>query len=324
MAPAQAPRAPTIATPTIPADDHVVIFRTLKSRVRGRLVRLGAAADGILTPHGIPDVASAALGEAAALTALLGSALPDGSRMILQTRTDGVVSFLISDCDWQGHLRGYARYDAETLHVLRESGEKLDIGSLLGDGHLAITIEQGPDGERYQGVMALEGAPLATAAAAYFEQRESLPTYVRLAVAQHFQAANGGAAARRQWRAGGLMIQDETHGRASAGDDDERDGWLRVRILAATIEDHELLDPELTSERLLLRLFHEEGVLVERVAPMSATCRCARERVLDMLKSFGTDDLSGMRDEAGRISVSCEFCTARYVFATSEIGEPQG
>ncbi len=312
----------------IPADDAVVVFRTQSSGVRGRLVRLGNTVDGILSRHGMPAAASEALGEALVLAGLLGSALPGDGKIILQTRSDGVVSFLVADCEASGRLRGYARYDAETLAVLAEGGEKLDPGSVLGDGHLAITIDPGPSGDRYQGIVALEGAPLATAAAAYFDQREGLPTFTTLAVARHYASSRQGDAGAVQgspwrWRAGGLMMQSMVRG-ADDGNSERLEDWTRIRMLSATIEDHELLDPTLSPERLLLRLFHEEGVIVERVQPLSNVCGCSREKVFDVLTSFGAKDLEDMRDETGDVVVTCEFCAARYVFPLSEIGDVPG
>jgi molecular chaperone Hsp33 len=300
----------------LPADDAVIIFRTVRSGVHGRLVRLGAVAEKILSSHAMPDAASEALGEALVLAALLGSALPAEGNIAVQTRTDGIVAVLYADCEAPGKLRGYARFDAETLSVLADSGEKLDAGSVLGDGHLAITIDQGTAADRYQGVVALDGGPLAMGAAAYFESRENLPTFVRLAVARHYAGARQGLPAVMHWRGGGIMMQRLETGLDDTGDDP----WSRVRMLTATIEDHELLDPTLAPEHLLLRLFHEEGVIIERVLPLTAYCKCSRERILNVIASFGADEIADMQDDDGQVSVMCEFCGTAYGFAPAEIG----
>ncbi len=311
--------------PAIPADDAVVVFRTLKSGVRGRLVRLGGTLDGILTRHTLPEAASEVLGEALALVALLGSALPaQGGKIILQTRTNGAVSLLVADCEASGRLRGYARYDAERLIGLAARDDKLDAGHVMGDGHLAITIDQGDVTERYQSIVALDGAPLATAACSYFENREGLPTFLKLSVARHFVSARSGAsggadAATWHWRAGGLMMQAVTTAPDESSINTLED-WTRVRLLSSTVEDHELLDPSLTPEALLLRLFHEEGVVVDRVQPLSNTCSCSRDKVRSVLASFGTKEVEDMRGDEGNILVTCEFCAALYTFAIDEIG----
>ena len=303
------------------ADDCVVVFRTQRSNVRGRLVRLGKTLDGIVTPHAMPDIPNRRLSEALALAALCGSALPDDGNLNLQTRSDGAVSILVADYAAPGRLRGYARYDQGKLGETAEqdAGWKTAASS-LGDGHLAITLDSGPGEERYQGVLAFENAPLVATAAAYFEQREAMPTFIRLAVADQFIGAARAAQNEPRWhrRAGGLMIQSST-ARRDESDDQGSEDWRRVEMLAATVEDHELLDPGLSVERLLLRLFHEEAVAVERVIPLSPFCRCGRAKVENVLLAFGAGELSDMLDENGQIVVTCEFCTARYSFTLDEL-----
>ncbi len=303
----------------LPTDDVVIIFRTDKSRVHGRLVRIGSVAETILARHEMPDAASAALGEALALAALLGSALPAAGNISVQTRTTGPVSVLYADCDAPGRLRGYARYDA---HALVAKGSAAGISSSsAGEGHLAITIDQGDAAERYQGVIALDGQKLADGAAAYFESREDLPTFVRLAVAQHYSAATpADVATRLQWRGGGIMMQNLGE-QSPIGDDETDDPWQRVRMLTGTIEAHELLDPLLEPERLLLRLFHEEGVIIERVVPLSVYCKCSREKIAGVLLAFGPDELADMVDADGKILVNCEFCGTNYPFDPAAIAE---
>jgi molecular chaperone Hsp33 len=314
--PVDAPPKP----PVIPTDDVVVAFRTQNSNIRGRLVRLGATLDAIVAPHAMPDLAGRALSEALALAALCGSALPQGGNLNLLTRSDGPVSILVADYAASGRLRGYARYDAAKLAAFAQSATRQD--TALGNGHLAITLDSGPGEERYQGVLAFENAPLSSTVAAYFQQRESLPTFIRTAVAEHYVAPRQAQQSEPRWhrRAGGLMVQSlgaslDEHG------EEQDDDWKRVEMLAATVEDLELLDPSLTVERLLLRLFHEEAVAVERIIPLSAFCRCSREKVENVLLAFGANELTDMRDDNGQIVVTCEFCTARYVFSLDELRE---
>jgi molecular chaperone Hsp33 len=286
----------------LPADDVVIVFRTETSGVRGRLARLGSSVDTILAKHHMPDGASAALAEVFALAAVIGSALPKIGRIILQTQTDGAVPTLVAHYDAPGKLRGYARFEAERLLSLDDASKR------LGDGHLAITIDALDGGERYQAILAVDnGVALSQTAADYFEQRENLPTFVRVAVAQNAINPRDGTGVHRHWRAGALMMQPSSR----TGSDDD---WPRVRTLAETLEDHELLDPDLSPERLLLRLFHEEGVRIERVIPLVAECQCSSERVEGVLRSFDPAELIEMRDDDGRVTVTCEFCTQRYAF----------
>jgi molecular chaperone Hsp33 len=303
----------------LPADDSVVVFRTRRSNVRGRLVRLGKTLDEIVTPHAMPDAPSRYLSEAVALAAICGSALPDGGNLNLQVRANGAVSILVADYAAPGRLRGYARYDEGRLDITNTQGAD------LGDGHLALTLDSGPGEERYQGVLAFENAPLQATAAAYFEQREGLPTFIRIAVANQFIAARQAASVTSRWhrRGGGLVVQSLTAKRDS-DDNPAGEDWRRVEMLAATVEDHELLDPELPVERLLLRLFHEEQVAIERAIPLSSFCRCSRAKVENVLTAFGAAELTDMRDDSGRIVVTCEFCTSRYSFSLDDLKQAGG
>lgn len=313
----------------LPDDDVIIVFRTERSAIRGRLVRMGPAVDTIISRHRMPDAVSEVLGQAVTLAGLFGSVLPSAGKIIFQTRTDGAVSFIVADYDAPGRLRGYARYDADKLAALVAEGDRSITDLILGDGHLAITVDQGDATDRYQGVIALEGTSLEAAATAYFEQREAVSTFVRLAVAQTYNRPRDGSLEPWHWRAGGLMMQtvqpsidDRSEGEAETTDLPDDDAWTRVHTLAATVEHHELLDPSLSPERLLLRLFHEEGVRIERVLPLSSYCRCSRDRVFDVLRSFGAKELADMDDETGKVVVRCEFCTTAYAFELSEIDEP--
>jgi molecular chaperone Hsp33 len=308
------------ALPQLP-DDLVLAFQTVRSGVTGRVVRLGEAVNDILTRHAYPDVVSQALGEALALTAMLGTQLKFNGKLILQTNTNGPLGFMVVNYETSGTFRGYASFDAAKIAALTTGGAALDQGALLGTGHLAMTIDPGGDMDRYQGIVAIENGTLSQAALEYFRQSEQLPTFIKLAVARHF--AGGGW----RWRAGGLMVQHLTAEGGEAvperddgvdtgwvlGDDDEN--WRRVEILAATVEDHELIDPMLSPERLLYRLFHEEGVSVQPAQPVAMKCRCSREHVGVFLRSFGSVELADMRDADGSVTVTCEFCATPYRFS---------
>ena len=98
----------------------------------------------------------------------------------------------------------------------------------------------------------------------------------------------------------------------------EDDAWIEGRSLVATVDDLELIDPALSSERLAYRLFHERGVRVFRAAPVTAQCSCSRQNVENMLRSFSQVDRDDMVED-GRITVTCEFCSSTYVFAPSEV-----
>jgi molecular chaperone Hsp33 len=300
-------------------DDVVLPFSVEPLDVRGRVVRLGAALDTILARHGYPDAVARLIGEAAALTVLLGTSLKFEGRFQLQTKSDGPVDMVVVDFDAPDRLRACARFDADRLSNL--SAGSLKSGDLLGHGHLAMTIEAGPELSRYQGVVPLDGQPLEEAAHQYFRQSEQIPTRVRLAVAEQFE---GG---RSAYRAGGLLVQflpsspdrmrqaDLPPGDAPEGHvgvaHAEDDAWVEARALVDTVEDHELVDPNVSSERLLYRLFHERGVRVFEGQPVHEECRCSHERIMAMMRNFSADDRQHMV-ESGRIRITCEFCSRAY------------
>jgi len=311
------------------ADDLVIPFAVTPLDVRGRLVRLGPALDVLLANHGYPEEVARAVGEAAALTALLGSSLKFDGRFQLQTRTDGVIDMLVVDFEAPDRLRAFARFDGEKLEAARASGDAAP-AALFGKGHLAFTIDQGPDMSRYQGVVALEGQGLEAAAHEYFLRSEQIPTLVRLAVGE---VVSSGPAGR--WRAGGLIVQflpdsperrrmaDLPPGDAPEGAEVEAfredDAWSEAQALAATVEDHELVDPNLSSERLLYRLFHERGVTVFDPAPLRHACRCSRDGIQTMLRRFTAQERADMIGEDGRIGVTCEFCGVKREFEPAEV-----
>ncbi len=305
-------------------DDIVLPFAVESLSVRGRLVRLGPAIDQLLKRHDYPEAVSKLVAEAVALAALLGSTLKMNGRFQLQTKSDGPVTMLLVDFDAPSHLRALARFDRARLESASAGGD------LLGHGHLAFTIDPGGEMTRYQGVIALEGQGLEAAAHHYFERSEQIPTLVRLAVGEIVTA--GGAA----WRAGGLVVQylpeagtrrlkaDFDPGDAPEGVEphriDEDDAWTEAKARAATTEAHELIDPTLSGERLLFRLFNERGVRVYQPTPLAAVCRCSAEGVDAMLRSFPPEEVKEMVGDDGMIGVTCEFCSTKRVFDPADYG----
>ncbi|MGO8738567.1 Hsp33 family molecular chaperone [Rhodoblastus sp.] len=305
--------------PAAGQDDAVLPFAVEPLDLRGRLARLGPALDSILTRHAYPEPVARLLAEAAALTVLLGSVLKSGGRFQLQTRSDGPVDMIVVDFDAPDRLRAFARFDAARLPPQGSVAAE----ALLGRGHLALTVEQGGEITRYQGVAPIDGGSLEQAAKIYFQQSEQIPTFIRLAAGQVVTPAG------TAWRAGGLLAQFLPHseerrrqadfppGDAPEGvqphhwseDDALGDSWTEAQALAATVEDHELLDPGLSSEGLAYRLFHERGVVVFPAHPLRDSCRCSNERVESMLRGFSQAERDDMVGEDGMIGVTCEFCS---------------
>jgi molecular chaperone Hsp33 len=340
---------PTRAPAATSVDDTILPFEVAALDLRGRVARLGPSVDQILNAHAYPAPVAKLLGEAIVLTVLLGSALKMEGRFILQTQSDGPVRMLVVDFTTPGKVRACARFDAARVEAALDaalaSGRDA-AGALLGRGHLAMTIDQGPDMSRYQGLVALEGGDLEHAAHEYFMRSEQIPTRIRMAVGEEFSASRNGA--RHRWRAGGILLQflPKAPERARQADLDpgdappgltikdlatkgvaphqvpEDDAWVEGRSLFATVEDVELIDPAVSAERLVYRLFHQRGVRVFRSTAVTARCSCSRAGVADMLKSFSQDDRDHMI-ENGVITVTCEFCNSSYVFQGSEVRDQE-
>jgi molecular chaperone Hsp33 len=313
-------------------DDSILPFEVAALDQRGRVVRLGSSLDQILSSHDYPLPVAKLLGEAVVLATLLGSSLKFDGRFILQTKTNGPVHMLVVDYVTPGSVRACASFDAVQVAAAITAG-KASAGELMGHGHLAMTIDQGLEMSRYQGLVALTGGGLEDAAHEYFLRSEQIPTRVRLAVAEEFSAGAGGP--QHRWRAGGIMLQflpaksermrgpDLDPGDAPPGTVvhqlPEDEAWVEGRSLIQTVTDIELIDPDLSSERLLYRLFHERGVRVFSAQPVQSKCSCSHDGVKAMLESFPQEDRDHMV-ENGVISVTCEFCSSKYVFAPEEVG----
>jgi molecular chaperone Hsp33 len=283
---------------TLP-DDLVGAFQIEGEPVRGRIARLGPAIDQILRGHDYPEPVANLLGEACALAALVGSNLKFDGRLIVEARGNGPVRYVVADYDTSGGLRGYCRFDAEEVAAVSGGFLRPGAKTLLGDGLFMMTVDQGADMDRYQGMTDIQGETLALCAEQYFAQSEQTPTRVRLAVSQIDGAA----------RAGGFLIQyiaaDDARG-------DTVEAWNRTQAFFETLGEDELVDPELSSNGLLFRLFHEDGVRVFDPGPLRAFCRCSQERIETMLRSFDPAEREDMVEADGQIHVTCEYCSRVY------------
>jgi len=305
-------------------DNLVMPFEIKPLGVRGRIVRLGAVVNDIISRHDYPMPVSALLAEAVALSAMLGASLKFEGKFILQTNTDGPVDMVVSDFASPGKVRGYARFDGPRVDEL----DPVTPGTLLGKGHLAMTVDQGVDMERYQGIVPLDRTSLSEAAHTYFARSEQIPTRLRLSAGPLLER---GPRAAQSWRAGAIMVQHlPRHGgmspmRMTSGDAPdgaeepltENDDWVKARLLLDTVEDHELLDPTLSPETLLYRLYHEDGVTVYPPIALERHCTCSREKIGDVLRRFSGEDRTDMIED-GVINVTCEFCSTTYRFTPEE------
>jgi molecular chaperone Hsp33 len=291
--------------------DQPLVFTIAARHVRGRLVRLGPVLNTIMAAHSYPPVAEKLLAEALVLTVLLGSTLKDeGGQLTLQAQTGGgPVELLV--CDYKGgELRGYLKFDAEKL---AEIGPDPTLFALFGEGFLAITFDQATTGERYQGIVPLEGSSIGDAAEHYFEQSEQIPSLIKLA-ARH--DAEAGCVA------GGLLVQHLPEG--EVGRDrlhvrHDHPEWEHARTIAATLKDEELTDPATSLETLAWRLFHEDEVRVEAGVTVSRGCRCSVDYFAGVLAQFPDGERRDMADGDGKIVVDCAFCSRIFPIPLDEI-----
>lgn len=311
-------------------DDHVVPFQVEGLDVRGRAVQVGPLLDAILGRHNYPAPVARLLAEAIVLTALIGTSLKFDGRFTVQTRSDGPVDLLVADFSSPDRMRAYARFDEEALAAAVAAG-KTSPPELLGEGILALTIDQGSFMQPYQGIVPLDGSSLEDIAGVYFRQSEQIPTRVRLGVAELLDRDADGKP-RHGWRAGGIiaqflpeaperMRQPDLHGGEGyeAKEHEDDDSWTEARMLVETADMDELTDPQIGAERLLYRLFHERGVRIYPAQPVLDRCTCSRDKLMGVLKGFSAEEIESSLDDDGTMSLTCEFCSTVYRYQATEI-----
>ncbi|NQZ13344.1 MAG: Hsp33 family molecular chaperone HslO [Alphaproteobacteria bacterium] len=306
--------------------DIIRPFQLETSSLRGRIVRLDGVINEILEKHDYPDIVSHLVGETITLTALLSSMLKYEGIFTLQTQGDGPISMMVSDITSSGGLRGCAAFKEDRVEDARkqlaafskeERGEGSDnhLAQLLGKGHIAFTVDQGTNTERYQGIVELKGSSLVDCVQHYFSQSEQIDTGIKLAVGKR----DG------KWRASGIMLQKIPEeggdkGVAAPKSNMDEDDWRRAMILMQSCTDDELLDTDLSGYDILIRLFHEEGIRVFDPQPVAKKCRCSMEKIENVLAMMSEDD----RDEItvdGKISMVCEFCSHTFTMDPKDVAK---
>lgn len=289
--------------------DFIQPFQIEDLGLMGRIVRLDGALASAFARQNYPVEVASLLAEAMALTASLSGIIKFDGIFTLQTQSDGPVNLLMSDITSDGDMRGYARFDAEAVELASVRSGSM-VPKFLGAGHLALTIDQGQDTERYQGIVELTGSSISDCAQAYFRNSEQLETAI--IVVSEIEADE-------MPRAAALMIQrmpgeDEE----SIARDDEDEAWHRAVALMSSIKAEELLSEELSVSQVLYRLYHEDGVRVYAQKPLQHTCRCSYEKVSSTLSSFPRDEIEDMSED-GAVTVTCEFCKTDYRFAKEDV-----
>lgn len=288
------------------SDNFVRSFQLESSAIRGRVVRLGAVLDDILSRHNYPDDVAHLTGEVLTLCVLLSSMLKYEGIFTLQTQADGIVPMLVADVTSAGHIRACATYKTEEFEKAEWSQNRAE---LLGKGYMAFTVDQGEETDRYQGIVELKSTLLASVQN-YFAQSEQINTGLMMEVGK----IDG------KWRACGIMVQEmpeDTHKYNQDIKVADEDDWRRTMILLGSVKQEELLDAALSAEDLLFRLFHEEGVRVFEPLALQHVCRCSKERIDTLLTTLSDDDIDHMV-ESGKITMTCEFCSRSYEFNPAE------
>jgi molecular chaperone Hsp33 len=292
-------------------DDIVAPFSLDAAPVRGRIARLGAGAlDPILRRHDYPRPVAMLLGEALSLAALVGSLLKVDGRFVVQAQGEGPVPLLVAEHS-NGGLRGYARLAEGAAEALRDAN-RLPPSALLGAGSLVMTLDQGPDTAPYQGVVALDGATLSECARNYFHVSEQTDTRIHLAVGEVISGDAAGV-----WRGGGVLMQRLA---ADAARGDTSEDWSRTSILFSTLTDEELIDPSINADRLLYRLFHEEGARMGEASALVDRCTCNEERLMAVMRQFPASELADLVEPDGFLHARCQFCSRTYLLPPDGAG----
>ena len=314
-------------------DDTVLPFQLDNSDIRGRVSRLDGVLAGILRQHNYPAQVEALVAEMAVLTALIGESMKQKWKLSLQVQSKGPVRMIATDyygpseSGDPARIRAYASFDEERL-------TEGDPYSQLGEGYFAILIDQGHGMTPYQGISPLTGASISSSAETYFAQSEQLPTRFQLNLGKSTES--GGA---EHWRAGGIMLQhlpkaspfaatDSEGGSGQGGlleaadivSGDSSENWARVNMLLDTVEEIELVGPNLAPTDLLYRLFHEEKPRVFDAQPVRFGCSCSEERVRQSLSIYSAKDIITMTTDQGRVTADCQFCGANYDLDPKTVG----
>ncbi len=268
-------------------------FYFAHSPVRGEIVHLSSTLTDIFDRHDYPLVIKQLLGELLTASVLLTATLKLEGRLSLQARGNGTLKMMMAECNHHHEIRGIAQLaEAATF------AEHASLKDCLGDGLLVITLEP-EQGQRYQGIVSLEGETISECLERYFSQSEQLPTRIWLA------AKDGHAA--------GLLLQALPHSQ----EDEDEDRWPRLVQLTQTLKTQELL--ELASDEILYRLYHEEAVTLPEAQAVTFACTCSRENTANALISVGQAECDDIIAEQNDIRLNCQFCHCEYIFTAQDV-----
>jgi molecular chaperone Hsp33 len=280
-------------------NDTLQKFMFDSSPVRGELVEISDVWQQIQSRRSYPSAVTKVLGELVSAAALLSANLKFNGTIILQIHGDGPVQLLVVECDSNLRMRATAKL-AEGVEIAPD----LSLQQLVnqhGEGRFAITLDPSdkmPGQQAYQGIVALEGDCVATVIENYMLRSEQLDT--KLWLAADAQVSRG-LLLQKLPNEGGILLSVQ-----------DTDAWDRSVMLASTLSNSELLNTDIMT--LLNRLYWEETVRLFEPRHPSFHCRCSREKVADMLKMLGKEEIDSALDELGSLEIDCEFCGQHYRF----------
>ena len=313
-------------------DDTVLPFQLDRSDIRGRVARLDGTLANVLRQHRYPAQIEALVAEAALLTALIGQSIKLRWKLSLQVRGNGPARIVATDYyspaepGAAARIRAYASFDEGRLDPAA------DAFSQIGEGYFALLIDQGEGTVPYSGITPIAGGSLAACAETYFAQSEQLPTRFAMSFARAGQGDAGPT-----WRGGGVMLQHmppagqgvaAPNGSGAGGllhhsdilSGEQAENWTRANLLLDTVEDDELMGPEVGPDDLLVRLFHEEGPRVFGAQPVRFGCSCSADKVRQTLSIYSAKDIARMTTAAGTVTADCQFCGAHYALDPATVG----
>lgn len=265
--------------------DSLQRFLFEHAAIRGELVHLDATWRAALERHDYPPAVRGLLGELMAAAALLSATLKFNGSLTLQIQGSGPVGLAVVEATSERTLRGLAHWSGDP--------DPMPFPALVGEGRFVITIDPRESGQRYQGIVELEGDTVSAALENYLARSEQLDSRIWLAAdTQH---------------AAGMLLQ-----RLPDRADEDSDMWNRATHLGATLTRDELLT--LPAQEIIRRLYHEEDVRIFDRENMRFHCGCSRERVANVLRMLGYDEVQSILNERGKIDVDCEFCNHHYTF----------
>ncbi len=282
----------------LPDTDFTQRFIFDDSDTRGELVALERSYAEVLAKHPYPEPVAQLLGELMAAAALLVGTLKFDGLLILQARSEGPIPLLMIECSSEREIRGLARYDEAQI----AAGATL--ADMMPDGSLTLTVDP-QRGQRYQGVVDLDGETLSDCFTNYFVMSQQIGTRIQL-------CADGR-------RARGMLLQQLPADRLK--DEEERAAsWQHLTALGRTLKADELLS--LDNETVLHRLYHEEQVRLFDVQKLRFHCSCSRQRSGNALVSLGPEDAQALAVEhGGSVEIDCQFCNQRYLFDSADIAQ---